>query len=174
MPGSPELSRKRRWYGWQTLLILGGSTTVGLVIGVGGGAAARSGTVAAIGASIGGAGLLFGGPIVHWANGHLARGFGSLGLNFGMPIAGAGLGLAVACAGGGCSSKSDGSGLFFGPVIGGGLGSIAAVVLDVSLLAYEPVGANPSTASRKARQWTLAPDVEMTRQKTTFGFAGVF
>jgi hypothetical protein len=174
LPGSPELAPKRRWYGWQTLLIVGASTTVGLAVGVGGGAAARSGTVAVVGMGLGGAGLLFGGPIVHWAHGHVARGFGSLGINLGMPVVGAGLGVAVACAGGGCSGQSNGFAIFFGPLIGGGLGSIAAVIVDVSVLSREPVEERPSTASRATRQWTLVPDLDITPRKTTFGVAGVF
>lgn len=170
LPGTPT---KRVWYGWQTLLVLGGSTTLGLVTSL-----SRFGTRAdglgLVGLSVGGAGLLFGGPIVHWAHGNTGKGFGALGLNFGVPLVGGGVGVGVACAAGGCSGNSGGFGVFFGLVIGGSLGLISSLVIDVTTLDYDSNVPVSAVASRKAPGWTLVPDLHITREKTTFGFAGVF
>jgi hypothetical protein len=172
IPGMPEMPGQRTWYGWQTLLVFGGSTTVGLIGGFGGGASG-SDVVLLAGLSIGGAGFLFGGPIVHWANGHIGRGFGALGLNFGMPLVGAGLGAGVVCVSAGCDAD-QGVDIFLGVVIGGGLGLIASMVVDVTVLSYEPSTPVASTARAKAPGWTMLPDFHITKEKTTFGVAGVF
>ncbi|MEP7126990.1 MAG: hypothetical protein ABJE95_39020 [Byssovorax sp.] len=173
MPGAPEIAGKGAWYGWQTLLVLGGSTTVGLVGGFAGGGSGSGGVLIG-GLSIGGAGLLLGGPIVHWAHGNTSKGLAALGLNFGVPVVGGGLGVATACIAGGCGSGSEGVGILLGLMIGGSAGLLTSMILDVSVLAYEPVDSNPSVTARRAPTWTLVPDLKITRDKTTFGFAGVF
>jgi hypothetical protein len=169
LPGMP----KRIWYGWQTLLVLGGSTALGLSTTLGGGVSGSSG-VALVGGSIGGAGLLFGGPIVHWVHGNTARGFVALGINFGAPVLGSGLGIGVACAAGACSGSSQGFGILGGIVFGGSAGFIAALIVDVTALSYETKVPDETSARYKAPQWTLVPDLKITREKTTFGVAGVF
>ena len=170
LPGTPT---KRVWYGWQTLLLLGGSTTVGLVTSLSG-FATRADGLGWVGVSVGGAGLLFGGPIVHWAQGNTSKGFGALGLNFGVPLVSSGIGVAVVCGLSGCGRSSDGFGIFFGLLIGGSVGLIGAVVIDVTALDYDSNVPVNAVASRKAPGWTLVPDLHITREKTTFGFAGVF
>lgn len=164
---------KRVWYGWQTLIILGASATLGTVTGVSG-AATRADGLAFVGMGIGGVGALFGGPIVHWAHGNTGKGFGALGLNLGVPVVSGGIGVAVACGAGGCSGSSSGFGAFFGLLIGGSLGLLGSMIIDVTALAYEDNVPVAATASRKAPGWTLVPDLKITREKTTFGFAGVF
>ncbi len=173
MAGMPAIWSKRYWYGWQTLLVFGGSTTVGLIGGFAGGASGSAGVIIT-GLSVGSAGLLLGGPIIHWAHGHTARGFGVLGLNFGMPLVSAGLGIGITCAAGGCSGHASGFGIFFGSIIGGSFGLLGAMIVDVAALSYEPSAPVAGAASRKAPTWTLLPDLKITREKTTFGFAGVF
>jgi hypothetical protein len=173
MPGMPDARGKRTWYGWQTLLVWGGSSVFALVAGISGGAANSPG-VLITGLSVGGAGLLFGGPVVHWAHGNTGKGFGALGLNFGMPVVSSGLGVAIACAAGGCSGRGDGFGLFFGLMVGGSLGLVGSMIVDVTTLSYDSNVPVASTASRKSPTWTLLPDLKITREKTTFGVAGVF
>jgi hypothetical protein len=173
MPGMPGPPRKRVWYGWQTLLVLGGSATIGIVTTLAG-ASTRADGVTLVGLSVGGAGLMLGGPIVHWAHGNTAKGFGALGLNFGVPLVSGGLGVAVACGAGGCSGSSQGFGVFFGLLFGGSAGLLGSFIIDVTALDYEASGPVSATASRKAPGWTLVPDLHITREKTTFGFAGVF
>jgi hypothetical protein len=170
MPGAPT---KRGWYGWQTLLVFGGSAAVGIIGSVAGGASDSPGVwLTSLG--LGGTGFLLGGPIVHWAHGNTSKGFGALGLNFGMPLVGAGLGVATACVVGGCGRSSDGVGIFIGLLAGGSAGLLASMIVDVSALSYEQTPSGPSFASRKAPTWTIVPDLKITREKTTFGFAGVF
>lgn len=164
---------KRVWYGWQTLIVLGSSATLGTVIGLSA-AATRADGLAFVGMGIGGVGALFGGPIVHWAHGNTGKGFGALGLNIGVPVLSGGIGVAVACGAGGCSNSSGGFGVFFGLLVGGSLGLIGSMIIDVTALAYDNNMPVAATASRKAPGWTLVPDLKITREKTTFGFAGVF
>lgn len=172
-PGSTEPGGKHGWYGWQTLLVFGGSTTVALIGGIAGGTSDSPG-VLLTSLSLGGAGFLFGGPIIHWAHGHTSKGLGALGLNFGLPLVGGGLGVATACIAGGCGNRSAGIGILLGLVIGGSAGLLASMVVDVSVLSYEETGSGPTIASRRAPTWTILPDLKITRDKTTFGFAGVF
>ncbi len=70
-PPPPEPAIERRWYGWQTLTADGASLAV-LVTG----AATQQGALL----TIGGLGLFLASPSVHWAHGHLGKGFLSLGL----------------------------------------------------------------------------------------------
>ena len=170
-PVGTEGSTKRGWYGWQTLLVFGGATTVGLLGGLAGGASDSPGVwLTSLG--LGGAGLLLGGPIIHWAHGNTGKGFGALGLNFGMPLVGAGLGAGIVCVSAGCDSD-QGIDIFLGVVVGGSLGLIASMILDVTVLSYENEPIKP-VVSRRAPGWKIVPDLKITREKTTFGFAGVF
>ena len=170
MHGMPT---KRVWYGWQTLLVLGSSATFGVVTAIVGDVS-NADALTVVGLSVGGAGLMLGGPIVHWAHGNIGKGFGAFGLHFGVPIVSGGVGVAIACGAGGCRNSANGFGIFFGLLIGGSLGSIAATVIDVTALSYEQSVPVASTASRRAPGWTLVPDLQITREKTTFGFAGAF
>jgi hypothetical protein len=174
MPGvqlMPQLPSKRVWYGWQTLLVFGGSLGVGLIGGIGGGASG-SDAVLLSGLSIGGGGFLLGGPVTHWVHGNVAKGFGSLGLNFGMPVVGGALGAGLVCISAGCDAD-QGIDIFLGVVVGGSLGLIASMILDVSVLSYENQPTKP-VISRRAPGWKIVPDLRITHEKTTFGFAGVF
>ena len=121
MPGMSGVPSRRVWYGWQTLLVYASSATVGLAAGFGGGAS-DSGFLVAAGSVIAGTGLVFGGPIVHWAHGNTSRGFAALGLNFGATLASGGVGVGIACAAGGCSGSFGGFGIFAGLVFGGSAG----------------------------------------------------
>ena len=89
--------------------------------------------------SIGIAGHVLTGPIVHCAHGHVGKGFASLGLNVGLP--GLGMLAGFAIGGGGMASG------FYGLAIGG-LGYIAAPALDISILAKETVDAPAPKGAR--------------------------
>jgi hypothetical protein len=164
---------KRVWYGWQTLLVFGGSTVVGLSTIIGGGVSDNAG-VSLVGGSIGGAGYVFGGPIVHWARGNTARGFASLGLNFGATAVGGGLGVAIGCGAGGCGGGFGGFAIFLGLMFGGSAGLLTAMIVDVSALSYDTKAPEASSASKRFPGWTILPDLKITREKTTFGVMGVF
>jgi hypothetical protein len=173
MPGMPGVPSRRVWYGWQTLLVYASSVTVGLASGIAGGAS-DSGFLVAGGAVVGGTGLVFGGPIVHWARGNTSRGFAALGLNFGATLASGGVGVGIACASGGCSGSFGGFGILVGMMFGGSVGLITAMIVDVSALSYDTKAAPDSSASKRSPGWTILPDLKISRDKTTFGFAGVF
>ncbi|MEO5726362.1 MAG: hypothetical protein ABI134_14670 [Byssovorax sp.] len=170
MPGMPS---RRVWYGWQTLLLYAASTTVGLASGFAGGAS-DSGFLVVAGSVVGGTGLVLGGPIVHWAHGNTSRGFAALGLNFGATLASGGVGIGIACAAGGCNGSSQGLGIFVGLVFGGAAGLLTAMIIDVSALSYETTAPVASSASKRSPGWTILPDLKISQERTTFGFAGVF
>jgi hypothetical protein len=119
-----EPAERRVWYGWQTLLVDAASFALPL------GAAAAS----VDGGQAGNAfalGYMLGGPVVHFAHGNVGRGFGSLGLRVGVPLAGAVAGAAV-------TSRSGCDYCAFGGAIVGGIAVIGgAIALDASLLAYD-------------------------------------
>jgi len=163
----------RVWYGWQTLLVLGGSATIGVISSVAGGVSGAGG-VALVGGTLGGTGLLFGGPIVHWAHGNTGKGFVSLGINFGAPVVVGGISVAVICGAGGCTGGNGVFGILGGLTIGGSVGLLAAMIVDVSVLSYDNKAPDASSARHKAPGWIILPDLKISREKTTFGFAGVF
>lgn len=171
-PGSPS-PQTRVWYGWQTLIALGGMTVVGLSSTFGGVASGNAGFTIA-GSVLGGTGLFMSGPIVHWIHGNTAKGFVALGLNFGAPLVGGGLGVAIACGTGACRGDLGGFGVFLGGVFGGGVGLLTSLIVDVSALSYDTKAPGAPSARSKAPPWTLLPDLKITREKTTFGVAGVF
>jgi hypothetical protein len=117
-----------------------------------------------IGVALGATGAVLGGPIVHWAHGHVARGFGSLGINLGMPLVGSLVGLGVGST---WSARVAAAG------VGAAIGLVAALVLDVSLLAYDELPPAQTQARRTSRV-VLLPDVQLSAGRTTFGVVGVF
>lgn len=177
LPGTPYLPgepSKRVWYGWQTLLVYGASTVVGLAAGLGGGIG-DSDALFVTGFMVSGTGFFLGGPIIHWAHGNTGKGFGALGLNLGVPVAAGGLGVGLACAAGGCGGHGDaGVGIALGLMIGGSVGLITSMIIDVTVLSYETKEPDASSIAKRSPRWTIVPDLTITRQKTTFGFAGVF
>ncbi|WP_437974892.1 hypothetical protein WMF11_42890 [Sorangium sp. So ce295] len=162
-PGRERSEPKRSWYGWQHLLVLSGTvvlwplaaTTENEVFGL-----MAAGSVA------------LGGPVTHWANGHLGMGFVSLGLNAGCTLGGGLIGAAIGSA----SDASDWGGLA-GLFIGGGLGLITANIIDVALLEYEeqPTAAETYEYIRlRPPRLRLAPHVALAQGGTTFGLRGAF
>ncbi|HVY46084.1 MAG TPA: hypothetical protein VHB21_09405 [Minicystis sp.] len=141
-PAAPSEARPR-WYGWQMLVGYGVSdamfaASVPL-------AYARDPGVAGIGGGFCVAGLsghVLVGPIAHWANGHVARGFASLGMTLGAATVGAGLGFGAGML------AAPSSGPF--PVIpaisagvGGMAGILAANIVDFAVLARDEKRPDP-------------------------------
>lgn len=153
VPGT-QPQQRRRWYGWQPLIIdLVGQTV--LIVGV---------STDSVGAFWTGAGMmLFGAPITHWVHGRVGAGFGSLGIRLGSVIGGAAVGAAV--------TKSDGdrAGLTAGGVVLG-LGFLVATIIDSAALSYQRVE-TPTRASRGT--WTLGFS-PTPGQGFTVGAAGTF
>ena len=90
--------------------------------------------------AIGSAGHLFTGPIVHWAHGHVVRGFASLGLTLGVPLSIIGIVIATGyaaepnCRGGLCGVDT----IFIG-FISGWVASVLAPAVDIAALSYDEV-----------------------------------
>jgi hypothetical protein len=120
-------------------------------------------------------GFAFGGPIVHWAHGHVGKGFGALGLNVGLTSVGGLVGVAAICSGG-CNGEWSGLTQLFGFVIGGGVGLLSANIIDVAALSYETVGPAAEEQSRRRRHpgLTVVPQVGWSPQQSYFGVAGSF
>lgn len=124
---------KTVWYGWQTLIGVVASDVVTLV-----GAFATAGPFAQIGI----AGHVLTGPIVHWAHGHVGKGFLSLGLNVGMPAIGAIFGALFV------DNSSGGTLAAFGLT---GIGYILAPTLDMAILSTEEVPDKTPAVPKGAR-----------------------
>ncbi|KYF77583.1 hypothetical protein BE11_12735 [Sorangium cellulosum] len=152
---------KTVWYGWQHLLVLLGSAVV-VPIAV----ATDSEGLALVSFS----GAALGGPVTHWANGNLGKGFISLGLNAGCTFGGGMIGMLL-------GSASDEPFAALGAlVLGGGLGLLTANVIDIAVLEYEERGTAESYDYLRVRspRLRLAPQVGLAPGGATFGLVGSF
>ena len=155
---------KRVWYGWQHLLVLSGAITfVPLAIA----------TENEVFAWMAAGPFALGGPVTHWANGHVGMGFASLGLNAGCTIGGGMAGVLVA------SSADLGRwDELAGMVIGGTLGALTANVVDIAFLEEEERGPTPAESYDYVRlrplRLRLAPHVALAPGLATFGLGGAF
>ncbi len=148
------------WYGYQTLLTdVAAAGMFGLAV--------KSGSSMFAVASV--STYVLGAPIVHFAHGHVGKGFGDLGLRLGLPVGGALVGAGLACAFGGCSGKGDFAG--YAPAIGGVLGAasggVAAMILDWALISREP-------AAPRAAKVRLTPSLAITPAGGSVGLGGAF
>jgi hypothetical protein len=143
-PAAPwEAPPKRRWYGWQTLLL----DVPSLALWIGGAAASpQSGALAVAGFT----GFVLGGPIVHAAHGHWGKAGASIAFRAGtVLIAGVG---AVGCISDSVSSESGCRGGYAALLVVGSLGVLAAVAVDAAFIAREDV--KPDNGDRVAvRVW---------------------
>jgi hypothetical protein len=190
----PRPAPTTRWYGYQTL------STDGVALGFGALAlTAGSHDKYLVVTSLGLYGL--GAPIIHFAHGHVGKGFGDLGMRVGMMALGAVIGGGIAyaaytppagcTASGGVSPSASGSvGDFglgealgcaslypalataFGVVLGGIVGGMGASAIDAVLLARENV---PSDRGDDATPAHPHPESEaratITSMRPTFGVA---
>jgi hypothetical protein len=138
-----------RWYGWQIIITDSAGSLLSAI-----GALTPGGAGIALGVT-GGAVAFLGGPIVHWAHGHVGRGFASMfGLRLGLPVAGALLGAGLGAAAGGGRAEPIATGAY----IVGGLAALTGVIVDIAALAYDP----PVTYVPRARTGvTLGPFARM-------------
>lgn len=154
---------QRYWYGWQTLIVFAPS---GLLMA----AAPFTGGITGL-PSLGG--FLLGGPIVHWANGNVAKGFVSLGINVGATLAGgltAGLMCLAACK----STGDDGLVLFAASALGGGAGLLIANVIDVAVLSYGERQVVYKDAAARRPSFTWLPTFDAGKGRASVGLMGTF
>jgi hypothetical protein len=165
-PVHPEESESR-WYGWQIILTDG--------------AALASVAAASRDSAWGDLALvlyLAGGPVVHFAHEHLAKGAGSAALRVGVPLGGALVGALVGAAAYTGSSCSSYCSTEAGAAVGILAGLLAASILDIALLAYDEKPVR-SAARSGPPPLHLAPVAGLPRDSRgtvtpTLGLAGSF
>jgi hypothetical protein len=166
-PPAPTLeasaSTKRYWYGWQTLLVFG---TSGVLM-----ATAPAAAPVTVPLSLGG--FVLGGPVVHWANGNVSKGFISLGVNLGGTLLG-GLTAGVACSEL-CKDSREGLAALGATVVGAGVGLLIANILDVAVFSYgqrKPV--YHDAAARRRPSITWLPTFDARQGRASVGLVGTF
>jgi len=125
--GGPVYGRPadRRWYGGQVIL-----AEVASILLVPAGAAANSGSLAAVGLL----GMALSPGIVHGIHGNGGRGFGSIGLHVGLGVAGAFAGAALTSGG---TDDEYGLRKLGGAAVGLLVSQIVATTIDAASFAYE-------------------------------------
>lgn len=173
-PYVPERARtQRKWYGWQTLIVDGAVVVSSIALG----AASTNGSA---GSSLFLGGYVLGGPIVHWANGEVGRGFGSLGLRLGAPVVGGMVGGLLGAVTVGSRDGNDDIdsiyGFLAGAVLGVGAGAITAVAVDSAVLARKTVTVDAAEARRQSLRLKWAPTggYDPRRQAFQVGIGGTF
>lgn len=139
------------WYGYQTLI--GDAVSLALLFNTNGSSQGTS--------TMGFVGYVFAGPAIHLVHQEGWSALGSLGMRVGFPLVGVGVGVAM----------GDNS---FGSAIVAALlalsGSVAAIVLDASVLAYE----HPTEAHEMAGLFSVQPLIVERQGQTIYGLAGTF
>lgn len=174
---SPTTTPRRprdAWYGYQTLAIdlpAASLTAIGAFS-----QHAAGGAIAVAGLST----YALGGPIVHWAHGHVGRGFGSLAMRIAIPLAAATTGMVIGFAAhedpepatrNGDLSSAFGwvdeyrAGLY-GLIIGGVVGTAGASVIDSLALAREHSAPTTQPKDDAARTPVQARNAKPTWQPT--------
>ena len=166
-PAESSVETVRYWYGWQTLISLGVSSTF-LVLSF----PVTSAAGVTLPLALGGAEL--GGPIVHWANGNVGKGFISLGMNIGATAVGATIGAGLWCREG-CRGDFGGWERLAGGVIGAGIGVVVSNIVDASALAYGQRRVRLDEAATPTRRTiALLPTFDIGQGRTTAGVMGTF
>jgi hypothetical protein len=148
----PERSRERVWYGAQAWAVLAVSALLTPVYG------------------LGAVGLVFGGPTVHWAHGHVGRGFAVLGMNLGLTAVGFGLGLAVGAA---AFPRSEWGAASIA-LIGSGVGLLTANIVNAAALSDEDAPSPVEVGARRPPRRMLLPQLTLESGRAQFGLAGTF
>jgi hypothetical protein len=168
--GDSKAPGKRSWYGWQTLLVYGASASLlaaGEVLMESDPKLEQGGVVLVI---AGATGFALGSPIVHLAHGNVGKGFVALALHLGAPIGGGLAGGFVGCAASACSPLATAASL----VLGAGAGSLAAVIIDLSVLSYGEPRPEALVGARARPAATLVPSLDLRRDRATVGLTGTF
>jgi hypothetical protein len=156
---------QRRWYGWQILIT---DVTGSLLSSTGGFVGSTGGSALAIlGATV----TFFGGPIVHWAHGHVGRGFASMfGLRLGLPLGGALLGFTFGCAASACQTTPT----VLAASIGAGLGALTGIIVDIAVLAYDEPAPTWTRSARAPLQLSPWASIDPAHRTSLVGVRGVW
>lgn len=164
-PAESSNETGRYWYGWQTLTSLGVSSTF-MVVSFAGPSSAAFTMPLALG------GAVLGGPIVHWANGNVGKGFISLGMNVGAGVAGTLIGAGLCRAA--CRNLGGWEPLV-GGVIGAGVGVVVSNIVDASVLAYGRRRVRLDEAATPTRPAiALLPTLDIQQGRASAGVMGTF
>ncbi|WP_437997559.1 hypothetical protein WMF26_43605 [Sorangium sp. So ce185] len=161
-PAGEQPGPKRVWYGWQHLLVLGG-TAILVPIAVG----TENEVLAWWSVST----FALGGPVTHWANGNLGKGFASLGLNAGCTLGGGMVGLLA-----GKAVDARGWDEVAGIMLGSSAGLLTANIIDIAVLEREERSIADSYEYIRLRspRLRLAPHVALAPDRATLGLGGAF
>jgi len=155
-----DLAARPRWYGWQTLTADGVSLAALLVSASLDSQGSGNGS-AGVGLTwLGLAGYEAAPGIIHFAHKNPGRGFASLGLRLGMPLAGAYAGASVAS---GCNTNLCEAN---GAAIGILLGMAGAIAIDAAVFAFD----DPKT--KALRSLGVQPFFSVTRRQAWVGLRG--
>lgn len=163
---SKSASSERIWYGWQNLLVMGGSLGAAVIAGKAGSAEAAL--------IIGAGGFYLGPPVIHWAHGNVGAGFVSLGIGAGGATVLGTAGAYLMCSGNRCDGEMGPLGALAGFLLGAFVGSIVYVIVDSTFLAYDDPPSPRLTTMPNFSPFKLTPQVWVNRDQTTFGFVGQF
>ncbi len=170
-PVRPYMKPKTEWYGWQILIADGASIASGVGIAV---ASNGSGRGTGLGVGVAVTGYVLAPALVHWANGQVGPGFGSMSLRVGAPVVLGAWGLMTGVI---VSDDLDTQWILGG--IGVAAGVIGAMVVDTAVLANRPVSAaereRVSGARKKpAIQWLPTANYDSKRRAAEVGVVGTF
>jgi hypothetical protein len=157
----PEEPATERYYGWQNATVDG----IGLSLFVTGVfiASDNDGGAAGGGAILAGIGTYaLGPPIVHWAHGHVGKGFGSLAMRLTIPPVLTLLGWLTACTDG----RGD-AGCIIAAYTGWQVGILIPPILDSTVLGWEKIGPNRTGAP----SLRVTPSVSHRGARASLGFA---
>ncbi|HWZ87786.1 MAG TPA: hypothetical protein VNW92_03020 [Polyangiaceae bacterium] len=168
-----QVETRSHWYGWQTLSTDGAAIGVLLLAGT---FIRNDDTDSQRDAAdsvlvLSAATYALGGPIVHVAHRQWGKAVTSTGLRIGLPVTGILIGAALDRCGPYSDSDTCGA---IGPGVGMLLGIGAAIALDASALAYEPVPVASATRARQPLATTAAPFVIADARHALLGVSGTF
>lgn len=168
---------ERRWYGHQTLLADGASLSLFGIAAV-----ADSGATSGVFAASGVVSWTLAAPIVHFAHGHVGKGFADLGVRAGSVALGGAIGAIVGLAVYRAPPPRDDSiatgfvyplapslgvavAMYEGMAIGAGIGAVTAMIIDHGALAHEDV---------KKPGVQILPTAHATQGGFSAGVSGIF
>jgi hypothetical protein len=175
LPSAPiAADAPQRWYGWQPLMV--DLSSIATMVGGGFVRGAASAPIEIVG----GAGFVFGAPLIHLAHGHAEKAGTSLALRTVVPGVAALIGVLIGWAAFPNGTHNQSGDTFSGVdksvyqaeggFIGFGAGAIAGMIIDDALVAKENA---PSRLHLDSRP-TVEPRVAGVRGGATLGIGGTF
>jgi hypothetical protein len=166
-PAAPSSSGSQ-WYGWQTLAS-DGATLLSTIALANVHSLNSNGNSAIVLTNLG-VGFGLGAPLVHFAHGRPLTALADIAMRVGGVVVGALVGAAAMGSNG--DSREDDMGAVVGLLLGGVVGSSAAVVVDATVLSWEKRG--PARAATVGQAFTIEPTLGWAPGGGTLGVQGRF